>query len=260
MIGGLLKVLAVQTGRYIRFHATRVFRQGTASAIPPEQLPPAGEALHSSSRSDLVEGIKLDLGCGTAKRAGFLGVDRRPFPGVDGVTDLTQKHWLFDGPQLGSVKLVAVTTPEGRTGFMLPDNSVAEVHCSHFLEHLDHNQSKPERVRFMNELWRVLVPGGKATIITPHWASNRAYGDFTHADKPVSEMFYHYLNKTWRKAQAPDNDIEFNPDGYSCDFDSQLGYAPDPNLAKKEKAELDFALSWYKEAILDLCASLTAIK
>jgi hypothetical protein len=219
-----------------------------------------GEEIHLNSRSDVLRGIKLDLGCGINKRAGFLGVDRRSFPGVDGVTDLRQKHWLFEGPQLGSVKLVAVTTPDGRTGFMLPDNSVAEVHCSHFLEHLDHNQAKPERARFMNEVWRVLVPGGKATIITPHWASNRAYGDFTHADKPVSETFYHYLNKTWRKEQAPDNDIEFNPDGYSCDFEWQLGYRPDPELAQKVDGDVDFALSWYKDAIHDLIASLTATK
>jgi hypothetical protein len=136
MIGGLLKVLVAQTGRYVRFQATRAFRPRAASSVPPAQLPPVAEGIHLSSRSDLVGGIKLDLGCGTGKRAGFLGVDRRPFPGVDGVTDLTQKHWLFDAPELGSVKLVAVVTPDGRTRFMLPDNCVAEVHCSHFLEQL----------------------------------------------------------------------------------------------------------------------------
>ena len=262
MIVRLLKELAVRVGQYIRFHAARGFRRetATASGVPFEQSPPGGEALHLSSRSDVLVGINLDLGCGKQKRPGFLGVDRRPFPGVDGITDLTQKHWLFDRPQLGPVELVAVATADGRTAFMLPDNSVAEVYCSHFLEHLDHNQAKPERVRFMNELWRVLVPGGRATIITPHWASNRAYGDFTHADKPVSEMFYHYLNEAWRKVNAPDNDIEFNPDGYSCDFDSQIGYSLHPALAKKQKHEVDFAVSWYKEATLDLSALLTAIK
>ena len=86
---------------------------------------------------------------------------------------------------------------------VLPDSSVSEVYCSHFLEHLDHNQRNPERVRFMNELYRVLVPGGRATIITPHWASNRAYGDFTHADKPVAELFYAYLSKEWRMSTMP---------------------------------------------------------
>jgi SAM-dependent methyltransferase len=190
------------------------------------------------------------------KRAGFLGIDRRRFQGVDGVTDLTKKQWIFEDPEIGDLKLV--TCPTG--GFILPDNSVAEVHCSHFLEHLDHNQQRPERPRFMNEMWRVLVPGGRATIITPHWASNRAYGDFTHADKPVSEMFYSYLNKEWRKANAPDNDAEFNPDGYTCDFDAQIGHRAHPEMQQADEVDKLFGLAWYKEAALDLHAILTALK
>lgn len=205
-----------------------------------------------------VKTLKLDLGCGKIKREGFLGIDRRKFAGVDGVTDLTKKSWIFEQPELGDVKLLP-TNIEGQ-GFILPDSSVSEVHCSHFLEHLEHNQRRPERVRFMNELWRVLIPGGSATIITPHWASNRAYGDFTHADKPVSEMFYLYLNRVWREDNAPDNDIEFNPDGYLCDFDHEIGYALHPEFAQRSKEEHNFALTWYKEAAQDLFARLTARK
>lgn len=260
MIVGLLKELAVRTGQYVRFHTVRRFRHAAAPDVHFGQAPARGKEIHLNPGSDALGGINLDLGCGSQKRPGFLGVDRRPFPGVDGITDLTQKHWLFDRPQLGSVKLVAATTADGRTRFMLPDNSVAEAYSSHFLEHLDHNQAKPERVRFMNELWRVLVPGGKATITTPHWASNRAYGDFTHADKPVSEMFYSYLSKAWRKENAPDNDIEFNPDGYSCDFDFQLTYSLHPALAEKGVDEVKFAVSWYKDAAPDLIALITAVK
>jgi SAM-dependent methyltransferase len=200
--------------------------------------------------------LRLDLGCGKFKRAGFLGIDRRRFEGVDGVTDLTKKQWIFEDPQLGGLPLIPC--PAG--GFTLPDNCVAEVHCSHFLEHLDHNQQRPERPRFMNEMWRVLAAGGTATIITPHWASNRAYGDFTHADKPVSEMFYLYLNKEWRKANAPDNDAEFNPDGYICDFDSQIGHRAHPDMQQADEADKLFGLAWYKEAALDLHAMLTALK
>jgi len=207
-----------------------------------------------SASSEYIK-VRLDLACGTAKQRGFLGIDRRRFEGVDGITDLAQKSWVFDGPELGGLKL----QPSGG-GFVLPDNSVAEVFCSHFLEHLEHNQQRPERVRFMNELWRVMVPGGKATIITPHWASNRAYGDFTHADKPVAEMFYTYLSKSWRKTNAPDNDIEFHPDGYICDFDTQLGYTVHPDMKTKAPEEQSLALSWYKEAILDLHAVMTVRK
>ena len=200
--------------------------------------------------------LKIDLGCGKNKRPGFLGIDRRQFHGVDGVTDLTQRSWIFRQPTLGSLDLLQCGDGE----FVLPDNSVTEAHCSHFLEHLEHNQRYPERVRFMNELWRVLVPGGKATIITPHWASNRAYGDFTHADKPVSEMFYAYLDQSWRDGNAPDNDAEYNPDGYNCDFHSKIGYIPHPDLENLQPEHRGLALSWYKEAAMDLHVVLTSQK
>ncbi len=200
--------------------------------------------------------LNIDLGCGTAKRSGFIGIDRRRFEGVDGVTDLTKSRWLFDRSTLGGIELL----PVGEREFALPDNSVGEARCSHFLEHLEHNQRQPERVRFMNELWRVLIPGGKATIITPHWASNRAYGDFTHADKPVSEMFYFYLNRDWRRVNAPDNDAEFNPDGYTCNFDVQFGHSQSPDLSEFAQEDREFAVRWYKEAALDLHAILVANK
>lgn len=199
--------------------------------------------------------IKLDLGCGKNKATGFLGVDRRKFAGVDAVTDLTAREkWVFDEEFI--TQYFGVNNHQ----LTLPDNSVTEVHCSHFLEHLNHNQEKPERVRFMNELWRVLIPGGKATIITPHWASNRAYGDFTHADKPVSEMFYYYISKTWREQNAPDNDIEWNPDGYSCDFDATWGYVLHPNIVSRNQEYQSHALTFWKEAAQDLHATLIAKK
>jgi ubiquinone/menaquinone biosynthesis C-methylase UbiE len=200
--------------------------------------------------------LNIDLGCGKSKKPGFMGIDRRAFDGVDGVTDLTKSRWVFAESSLGGIDLL----PLGAGEFVLPDSSVNEAYCSHFLEHLEHNQRRPERVRFMNELWRVLVPGGKATIITPHWASNRAYGDFTHADKPVSEMFYFYLNRDWRIVNAPDNDAEFNPDGYTCHFEAEFGCSLHPDLGELTPEDRSFALAWYKEAASDLYANLVAIK
>jgi hypothetical protein len=210
----------------------------------------------SANSSESWTGLKLDLGCGTLKRPGFLGIDRRRFAGVDGVCDLTQKRWIFEDPELGGVELL----PVSGGGYILPDDSVAEVFCSHFLEHLEHNQRQPERVRFMNELWRVMVPFGQATIITPHWASNIAYGDFTHADKPVSEIFYSYTDREWRRLNAPDNDAEFNPDGYVCDFDARIGHGMNPEIKDKPEEEQMFAIAWYKEAVYELHALLTARK
>jgi hypothetical protein len=170
----------------------------------------------------------LDLGCGPNKRPGFLGVDRRAFAGVDVVTDLTGL-WPWT------------------------DESVEEIHMSHVLEHF----TGVERVHIFNEMHRVLVKGGKATIVTPHWCSNRAYGDFTHAWPPVSEMLYFYVSKEWRLRNAPDNDVQWNPQGYTCDFEATWGYTIHPELATKSGERVAFSTQFYKEACQDLAATLT---
>lgn len=177
--------------------------------------------------------MKLDIGCGKNKRDGFTGIDRREFPGVDIIHDICSFPWPIETA------------------------SVDEVHCSHVLEHLDHNRHNPERVKFMNELYRVMMPETKALIITPHWASNRAFGDFTHADKPVSEMFYYYVSREWRLTNAPDTDVQYNSDGFNCDFQATWGYSMLPQLMARSDAHQRFALENYKDAALDIIATLT---
>lgn len=171
--------------------------------------------------------IKLDLGCGTRKQAGFIGVDQRKFDGVDVVMNLVKDKWPW------------------ATG------SVSEIHMSHAMEHF----AGRDRVKIVNEMYRVMRVGAKATIITPHWCSNRAYGDFTHAWPPVSEMWFYYLSKTWRADNAPDNDIKWNPDGYDCDFECTWGYAMHPNFVPKNAEAQQFALQFYKEAAQDLTST-----
>lgn len=182
------------------------------------------------------EPVRIDIGCGKNKKEGFKGLDRRKFDGVDIVHDVTDYPWPFK------------------------TSSVDEVHCSHFLEHLNHSSESPQRVQFMNELFRVLKPGGKATIITPHWCSNRAYGDFTHADKPVSEMFYNYLDREWRKKEAPDNDIEWNSLGYTCDFSAVVVYSVNPALNGRPQEYVQDKLQWSKESAMDIITTLTSKK
>jgi SAM-dependent methyltransferase len=163
--------------------------------------------------------LKLDLGCGKGKRPGFIGVDSRAFDGVDQVVDL-RGPWPWEA------------------------GSVREVYCSHFLEHLEAH----ERIHFANELYRILVPGGKATIVTPHWASNRAYGDLTHKWPPVSEMWFYYLSKAWRDREAPHTDF------YLCDFETSWAYGLHQDILRKNEDERAFAV---QEAALDMVAELT---
>lgn len=165
--------------------------------------------------------MKLDLGCGKNKKEGFIGVDSIAFEGVDIVHDLTQPWpWAND--------------------------SIDEVNCSHFIEHLTAEQ----RIHFVNELHRVMKKGANATIITPHWASQRAYGDLTHQWPPIVEMWFFYLNKDWRSEQAPHNTF------YTCDFEATWGYSLHPQIATRNQEFQQFATTFYKEAVQDMMANL----
>lgn len=171
--------------------------------------------------------MKLDLGCGPNPRDGFEGVDVRPFDGkVKHVVDLTVTPWPW------------------------ADSAVEEAHCSHFVEHL----TAPQRIAFVNELHRVLAPGGKCQLIVPHWASCRAYGDLTHQWPPVSEFWFYYLSKAWRQQNAPHND------GYACDFEATWGYSLHPSLLHRVGDHQNYALQFHKEAAQDIVATLTAKK
>lgn len=174
---------------------------------------------------------KLDLGCGGNKQQGFIGVDQYKMKGVDIVTDLTKK-WPWK------------------------DNSVDEVYCSHFIEHLTNFNDKWERVHFFNELYRVLKKGAKATIILPHWCSNRYYGDPTHKE-PFSEMGFYYIRKEWRESQAPHSDKKYNKHGYSCDFEATWGYNLRQDLQTRNQEYVQNAMSNYKEVCTDIIATLT---
>ena len=198
--------------------------------------------------------IRLDLGCGPNKKAGFLGVDIMPFDGkVDAICDLRHKTWLFENGKIpGLKKQFAMSYPviDGRGGFeyALPDESVTEVYCSHFIEHLEAH----ERVRFINELYRVLIPGGTCVLIAPYAFSERAYGDLTHKWPPVVGFWFYYLDKGWRAANAPHSG--YNPD---VDFNATWGYSLHQSLAGRNQEYVQNAILFYKEACQDIQATLT---
>jgi SAM-dependent methyltransferase len=91
----------------------------------------------------------LDLGCGPYKIQGAIGVDRCPLPGVDVVHDLDSCPWPF------------------------ADNAFDRVVCRHALAHLQNV------VQAMEELHRIVRPGGAVEIVTPHFSSDNAFTDVT---------------------------------------------------------------------------------
>jgi len=183
--------------------------------------------------------LKLDLGCGPNKRAGFTGVDSRAFAGVDQVVNLAEQR-KYQGDSLGFKP------------WPWEDASVEEIHASHIVEHF----TALERIHIFNEMYRVLIPNGKATIITPWCASGRAYGDPTHQWPPVCEMSYYYLNKEWRRVNAPHTDAEWMASGYTCDFDHSGGYNWHPEVAIRNAEYQMYAAKFLKEAAQDLIVTV----
>ena len=120
--------------------------------------------------------FKLDLACGSNKQKGFTGVDiTKKNTKADIAHDLLVYPWPF------------------------ADNSVDEVWCSHYLEHLPHGTGLQDgMVDFMNEVWRILKPGAVARFLTPYYASSRAFQDPYHT-RYITESTYLYFTKDWRE-------------------------------------------------------------
>jgi SAM-dependent methyltransferase len=174
--------------------------------------------------------LKIDLGCGSRKPEGCSGVDQYAFKGVDVVCDFGKEPWPFK------------------------DDSVSEAQAVHSFEHLTANA----RMHFMNELYRVLAPGGQARITCPVWTSSSAYGDMTHQWPPVSAFFINYLVRSWRLSQAPHTDKYFNPEGMDCDFDIVGGYnGPHMDFQAKHQEVQQFATNHYIDAVSEIFMQLT---
>lgn len=93
----------------------------------------------------------LNLGCGTTRIPGSIGVDVVKIKNyVDIVHNLDKTPYPFKS------------------------NSVDEIHMYHVLEHLQNPLEK------MEEMHRILKPGGKLYLRVPHFSSMGAFSDITH--------------------------------------------------------------------------------
>lgn len=178
-------------------------------------------------RDDSDKTMRLDLGCGKRPKEGFVGVDSLPF-GQPYVLDLRVTPWPWQ------------------------NNSVDEVRCSHFVEHL----TGDERITFFNELYRIMKHGANAEIITPNWSHASAYGDPTHQWPPLSPWYPFYLNRAWRESEAPHV-------GYTCDFDNRITISWDKEFNDsfngKSIEERQLALQHYTNACRELIVVFTKL-
>lgn len=95
-------------------------------------------------------GTILDIGCGSAKTPGAVGLDISADTDADIVHDLD----VFPYP--------------------IEDNSFDQILMQDVIEHV------AEPIRVLEELHRIARPGARIQLRTPHYSSALAYGDPTH--------------------------------------------------------------------------------
>lgn len=121
-------------------------------------------------------GAILDVGCGSAKIPGAVGIDISPDTDADIVHDLN----VFPYP--------------------LEDSSFDHVVMQDVIEHVQ------DPIRVVEELHRILRPDGRLQLRTPHFSSALAYGDPTHVHyysamairSLASPRFAHYTYARFR--------------------------------------------------------------
>ncbi len=109
-------------------------------------------------------GIRLSIG---AVRSGWYSLDNRSGNGADCVHDLEAYP------------------------YPLPDSCAVEVWAGHVVNRID-----PARfgfIRWMNEIWRLLVPNGELTIVS-YYGTNGRYAADPCACNAISEQTFAYFD------------------------------------------------------------------
>ncbi len=91
----------------------------------------------------------LDLGCGRGKPAGMVGLDLSPHPGVDVLADLERP-------------------------LPFADDSFDGARLRHVVEHV------ADLVSLLRQVHRVLRPGGRVEVLTPHFSAAASWTDPSH--------------------------------------------------------------------------------
>lgn len=126
--------------------------------------------------------MRLNLGACDRNFPGFISVDI--VPPADVIADLTQP-WPW------------------------PDSSVDEILAYDVIEHL------PDKRHTMNELWRVLKPGAKATIQVPDASEgDGAFCDHTHVSYWTRSSFEYYCKGIFERERFRSSDYY----GVKADF------------------------------------------
>lgn len=167
-------------------------------------------------------GLRIDLGCGSVKKEGTIGIDVEKTPAVDCVLDIEKEPLPF------------------------PDRSVSYVHSSHFLEHT----ADPGAI--FAEISRVCANNARLELWTPYAWSNDAFV-LDHKNFFTEDIYRHvciWFFDFWEKilhARWLLNEIQYVIDARTLCY------------MKAKGIHLDFALRHMQNVAKEFCAHITVV-
>lgn len=200
-------------------------------------------------------GIRLDVGGGNNPNPGFVNIDILPLPMVDIVHNIEITPWP------------------------LPAECAITVTASHLLEHINPTagdariqplvellvskklitqaeadkavgEPGPAFIRVMNEIWRILKPGGQFAFVVPHASSHGYQQDPTHINM-LNETTLHYFDPDpENKTMGPALYNFYKPKPWRI---VQQYYSPQANLeVLLEKRAWDKSFAGTDDLIVDI--------
>ena len=199
--------------------------------------------------------VKLDLAAGQNPRDGFEAVDFRA-PGVKHKVDLSSYPWTCHC--------------EDCKGVPWADDSVDELSCSHYIEHIydgvidktgkavlpgdpGYADAKDALFAFFDECYRILKPGGFLHVVCPTARSERAFQDPTHR-RFIARETWNYFWAEWRMVNKLDH---YNVE---CDFGVSLNFSTNAELQAKHPDATKEAFERHWNVIHDWYVTLQAYK
>jgi len=166
------------------------------------------------------DGLKIDIGCGWAKRDGFIGVDKDDVPGVEHRVDVEKDPLPF------------------------ADRSVGTIFTSHCLEHL------ASQALVFHEMSRVAANGAELEIWTPYAWTDEAF-IYTH------QTFFTELHYLHPCVMFPDHWKDILGATWQLrEFQFVVNETVQADLARNG-VSLDFALKYLKGVAVEFGTHVT---
>ncbi|HEY4029012.1 MAG TPA: methyltransferase domain-containing protein [Caulobacteraceae bacterium] len=140
--------------------------------------------------------MKLNVGCGFDKRAGYLNLDKYAACGLDQVMDAEAFPWPFE------------------------TSSADEILFHHALEHM--GADTEVFLRLIQKVYRVCRPGAKVQIDVPHPRHDNFINDPTHVRIVTAEMLTLFSKERNRQAREIGGSNTALADYLDVDFELRL--------------------------------------